>query len=56
MVKNKALGGGRSTARVTRRINRSTIHKPLHKTISQDGLMLDQISEVIMYNYTEYIT
>ncbi len=47
VVKNKALGGGRSTARITRRfINRSTSHRPMKKTVSEEGIKLDQISEV----------
>ncbi|XP_064387985.1 uncharacterized protein LOC135336189 isoform X2 [Halichondria panicea] len=45
VVKNKALGGGRSTSRITRRwINRSTTHRPV-RSVSDEGKKLEEISE-----------
>lgn len=44
VVRNKALGGGRSSTRVTRRINR-TINRPMKRTISEEGRHLEEISE-----------
>ena len=46
VIRNKALGGGRSTARITRRIMKS-IRKP-QRTISEEGQLLEEISEVRM--------
>ncbi len=48
VVKNKALGGGRSTSRITRRwINRSTTHRPV-RSVSDEGKKLEEISEVVL--------